>query len=158
MKAMLAWVSGPCRIRPLNVSFNWLYGYEEGENASSISGYYTNTNFTPAFLSHTNYGADPEIPIMANNAWQYIFGDPDDSWDHAAWYETNNPGVDGSFTWVIPQQWKAGTNGVTNTIGTNTLWNQTFTLAPNGDMTVSKFGWTITRGTNGQYHTNSIGP
>jgi hypothetical protein len=95
---------------------------------------------------------------MPDNSWFHTNGQY--SWDYAWDGGYANPGYGGGYTWIIPGQWKVGTNGTTNNFSTNASWSQTVTLATNGngDMTVTKFGWSVTRGTNGAYITNSTGP
>jgi len=141
---------------PTNVSFARLYGLEVGLNATNVNGYYT--NFSTNQLAHGNNGANQWFSIMPDNSWFHTNGQY--SWDYAWDGGYANPGYGGGYTWIIPGQWKVGTNGTTNNFSTNASWSQTVTLATNGngDMTVTKFGWSVTRGTNGAYITNSTGP
>jgi len=138
---------------PTNVSFGRVYGLEVGEDATNVWGYYT--NFTADDLSHSENGADDPIPIMPNNSWYHAPGEY--SWDCASDGGYDNPGYGGGYTWRIPGQWTVGDAGEINNFPTNAWWSQTFTLSANGDLTVAKFGWSVTRGTNGLYKTNSVG-
>ena len=56
------------------------------------------------------------------------------------------PWSDGGFEFRIPLYWWVDGSSQTNLLATHT---QRFTLFPNGDAEVSKFGWTVHRGTNG---------
>ena len=51
----------------------------------------------------------------------------------------------GGWQWEIPVYWSVPGHPATNLFMTSV---QTFALAPNGDFTVGKFGYSATRGTN----------
>ncbi len=138
---------------PTNVSFGRLYGLEVGEDATNVWGYYTNS--TAEDLSHSENGADEPIPLMSDNSWYHA--DNQESWDNAWEGGYANPGYGGGYVWRIPGQWTVGDAGQINNFPTNAWWFQSITLSANGDLTVAKFGWSVTRGTNGLYTTNSVG-
>jgi hypothetical protein len=58
------------------------------------------------------------------------------------------PWAAGSFTWPIPLVWQIGNNAPTNFLQRT---DQTFSIDANGNVTVQKYGRTVTRGTNNVY-------
>lgn len=77
------------------------------------------------------YSVNPDNKIMTDCAYLNLMND-------ANWYA-------GGFQWNIEAFWY-----VDGGLSTNQLnWSsQVFNLDANGNMSVSKFGWTVTRGTN----------
>jgi hypothetical protein len=121
---------------PTNVSFYQVQIEEVGENATNITGYFT--NFPTASLFHGT--ADQFVSVNTNNTLP--FGDecqlgplpaPPPSWSA------------GGFTWPIPVNWKVGDNGATNSIAG---WSQIFSMDNNATITIQKFGHSVTRTTN----------
>jgi hypothetical protein len=124
-------------IGPTNVSFDRVYIMEVPENATNISGYYTNS--TSQELAHTTAGH--WVQLGQDNA----FGDTADQ------YGFPPPWSSGSFTWNIPARWSVNPNQITNSMPG---WNQIFTIDGNGTATVQKFGHSATRTTNDNYTTS----
>jgi hypothetical protein len=139
---------------PTNVSFARVQGLEVGENADSVTGYFTTADDS---LSHTTLGANQWFLIETNNSWEHFNSDPDTQWDNAYCFVGENPGRSGTFSWTIPGLWKVGDNGPTNSLPYNARWYQDFILSPNGDFEISKFGWDVTRHLDGTYTTNHVG-
>jgi hypothetical protein len=124
-------------IGPTNVSFYRVQVMEVGEDATAVSGYFT--NHTPP--SHIGSGADVWItPIGQDNSWPA-------SYDWARSTGWPSPWSDGGYTWIIAALWRVG-NGPTNSM---TGWNQVHTIYANGTMTVTKFGHTVSRTIQGVY-------
>jgi hypothetical protein len=124
-------------LQPTTVSFGRVYMEEIGENASGVSGYYV---YHPPGGHTTGRGANTPHPVGCDN----LIGD---EMDHASWFGDPQPWVvlgqynGGSFTWPIPAVW-----WVPPGPAHNLPWSdQSFALAPDGTMTVSKFGHSVTR-------------
>ncbi|MEI7534033.1 MAG: hypothetical protein WCK57_06640, partial [Verrucomicrobiae bacterium] len=137
---------------PTSVSFYRVQCEEVGEDATNVTGYFTNNPpFTTDWLSHRGSTApvysdgkhhgkgDDWFQIQENNLWQ-------EGWDNAnAGPLTYSPLQNGGFTWDIPGKWKID-SGPTNNIANG--WDQKFTIDSSGTMTITKFGHTVTRHTN----------
>jgi hypothetical protein len=112
---------------------------EVGRNAINVTGYYT--NYAAADISHIGHGADEwTTPLSWENQWPT-------RWDHAesGWGTfLPQPWYAGGYTWPIPGKWKIGTSAEHDL----TAWQQSTTIDANGTVTVSKFGFTVTRTTN----------
>ena len=125
-------------LQPTTVSFGRVYIEEIGKDAINVSGYYT--VHPPS--GHSGHGADVPHPVGCDN----LIGD---GMDHASWSGDPQPWAvsgqfsGGSFTWPIPAVWWVPP-GQAHTLP----WSdQSFTLGPDGTMTVSKFGHSVTRTT-----------
>ena len=134
-------------LNPTNVSFRRVQIMEVGQDATNMTGYFTNTSlFTsnPANLLRHN----------ANTNWQFL--DSLNSFRDYAYLSITVPILEfspGSLTWQIPVMWMVGTSGSTNSLGQA---NQVFTIDANGTMTVTKYGWRETRLLTGAISTNSL--
>jgi len=132
-------------LAPTTVSFDRLECVEVGEDATNVSGYFT--NFTRTQLSHkgsTGQGkGDVWIPINCDNSW-------DHAWDELfagplpmpaqGWYP-------GHFTWPIPGRWRIAGTGSSNDMVSG--WQQDFWIDANGTVTIKKFeNKTVERTTN----------
>jgi hypothetical protein len=129
----------PIIIGPTNVSFGRVSIIEIGEVATNATGYFANTNTSPAdLLNHSTHGA---------NVWRTLNEDNSiAAMDHATSGTCNPPWSSGSFTWPIPVGWHVGENSlVTNVIPG---WSQTFLIDASGTVTIQKFGHSVTRTTN----------
>jgi hypothetical protein len=128
-------------IGPMNVSFYQVQIMEVGQDASGTNGY---------FVFHTppnhddDHGANQPIYLGYDNHWlgddwatSYGWAPP---WYASGW-------IGGSYTWNIPAVWSVGT-GQTNPLSG---WNQVHTLGPDGTMTVTKFGHSVSRTIQGNY-------
>jgi hypothetical protein len=134
-------------VAPTDVSFYRLQGIEVGENATNITGYYTNYMSLPDYssnLSHIGQGANNPFQINPDNSWQH---DANYDWDHCEWGNYDPPPAwsAGGFTWNIPGAWSIG-GSIWHT--NMSSWSQVFTLQSDGTMKIQKFGFTVTRGTN----------
>ena len=126
-------------VQPTSVSFYRVKMEEIGEDASNVTGYFT--NHWP--MSHKNSGADVWHPVGVDNLIDVASG-----MDSCSYYGSSHlpspwsPG--GGFTWRIPAIWNIG-NGPTNSLP----WSdQVFTLGANGTFTITKFGQSVTRTVN----------
>jgi len=128
-------------IGPADVSFYRVTCMEVGENATAVSGWFTNVSISD--LSHIGHGADGPIPIEFDNSWHH-------SWDSAVEPGPGSPvGYGGGYTWNIPARWWIR-GGPTNEMPG---WNQVISMDASGAITVTKFGHTVTRNTNDIYTT-----
>jgi hypothetical protein len=124
-------------IAPTSVSFFRVQCMEVGEDASNISGYFT--NWTSQQLGHKT--ANIWFPLASNNEW----------YDLASYSGYPPPWSSGEFTWDIPARWQIPGSGLTNSMSG---WNQKAMIDSNGTMTVQKFGRSLTRTTNNIITTN----
>ena len=134
-------------VAPTGVSFYRLQGMEVGENATNITGYYTNYMSLPDYpsnLSHIGQGANDPFQINPDNSWQHV---ANYDWDHCEWGNYDPPPAwsAGSFTWIIPGAWSIG-GSIWHT--NMEYWSQLFTLQSDGTMTIQKFGQSVTRNPN----------
>jgi len=128
---------------PTYVSFYRVQCEEVGENATAVTGYFTNNPpFTVEFLSHRGKSAldghgkgDDWFDIQNNNQWQQ-------GWDSAYITVDFSPWSDGGFSWNIPWKWKIG-SGPKHKVTSG--WQQVFTIDSSGTMTVKKFNHIATR-------------
>ena len=118
-------------IAPTSVSFYRVNIMEVGEDATNISGYFT--QWTPQQLHHST--ADHWTQLNTENQFQ----------DEAFHSSYSSPWTSGSFMWDIPARWQVTSSGVTNSMSG---WNQTALIDASGTMTVQKFGHSATRTTN----------
>ena len=75
--------------------------------------------------------------------WE-MTGQPHSNWA-SQWYGSG--WIGGSYTWNIPAVWSVGTSQTNPLSG----WNQVHTLGPDGTMTVTKFGHSVSRTIQGNY-------
>jgi hypothetical protein len=100
------------------------------------------SSHTEAYPHHYAHLADHfDIQLGYDNSWPASF-------DWAVSPVFAGQWSDGQFTWHIPAKWKIG-SGPTNDLAGS--WDQVFTLAPNGTVTVTKFSHTVTRHTTENY-------
>ncbi|MGH7952464.1 MAG: hypothetical protein ACREFE_11180, partial [Limisphaerales bacterium] len=133
-------------IAPTSVSFCQVQLMEVGEDASSVSGYFANTNLFTANPAHywrhdVAAGADTWRPLSNNNELE----------DLASITSLPPPWSSGSISWEIPVKWKVGDNGATNSM---LDYNQVFSIDGSGTVTSQKFGNAVTRTTNDVITTN----
>jgi hypothetical protein len=121
-------------IGPTNVSFYQVEIMEVGEDATNVTGSFTNVPV--ADLSHINHGADRWVPLPEDNSLQDTATEPGPG--PAPWYA-------GGYTWNIPARWRVEGTSVTNVM---TGWNQVITIDANGTISIDKMGRGVTRGTN----------
>src|SRR5262249_26312851 len=87
-------------LSPTHASFYLLQCVQVGEDASGVTGYFT--QFSASFLSHKGHGADRWFGINCDNSWQ-------EPWDDAKSAQFSPPwNGGGGFTWIIPGKWKVG--------------------------------------------------
>jgi hypothetical protein len=114
----------------------------------NVNGYFANTNFfrTPASLPLHDFahGSGRWIgPVRVDNL---IGNDTASSGTTIVNYQ---PWAAGSFTWPITVVWRIP-GGPTNVLQRT---DQTFSIDANGNVTVQKYGHTVTRNTNNVYTT-----
>lgn len=128
------------KLVPDYVSFKNVKTVEGECAAQNMQGYYI--TFDMSQVRHDN----------ANGAWRQVTIDEENGcgFDRAGNAKTTAelppPWTAGSYEWHIPFYWSADDFATTNRFSTNI---QRFQLYPNGDFSVSKFGWTAHRSTNG---------
>ncbi len=134
-------------VAPTDVSFYRVECLEVEEDATDVTGYYTNNPpWTTTHLSHIGQGANDWLQINCDNSWEYNWTWTRD-WDRAWWrnFDPSSPPylswAAGSFTWNIPGAWRIP-GGPSYT---NMFWDQEFMLEANGTMKIEKFGKTVTR-------------
>ena len=139
-------------IKPTFVSFYRVWIMEVGTNASSISGYFADTNkwtSNPAYeLRHDT--TDFWFKLGANNDWS------DQCWSnpHPPPWSVAGHYSGGSFTWEIPASWSLSPDSVTNQMSG---WKQVFDLDGTGTVKITKFPdnrW-VQRTTNNVIYTSS---
>jgi len=118
-------------VAPTNVSFYRLNIMEVGEDATNITGYFS--QWTPQQLHHST----AEHWTLLNQKNQFI--------DVAGSGNLPAPYSAGGYRWDIPARWQVVGSGVTNSMNG---WNQVFSIDPSGTVTVQKFGHSVTRTTN----------
>jgi hypothetical protein len=126
-------------VGPTNVSFYRVQLMEVGQPATGISGYFLNNPPPPHDYIHLADHFD--IQLGYDNSWP-------GGYDWATSPVFLPQWSVGQFTWHIPAKWKIG-SGPTNDLAGS--WDQVFTLAPDGTVTVTKFGHTVTRHTSENY-------
>ncbi|MEO8615219.1 MAG: binary toxin-like calcium binding domain-containing protein [Luteolibacter sp.] len=127
----------PVVVAPTDVSFYNVQMLEVGQAATAISGYFT----VHPPISHVGHGADVWFKLDEKNQWP-------STWDYATL--TNWPGPwtqAGAFTWNIPAKWKVVSPLATSSEHTITGWNQVFSIAVGGAITIEKFNHSVTRTT-----------
>jgi hypothetical protein len=116
---------------PTNVSFYRVAIMEVGEDATNISGYFS--QWTPYQLGHAT--ADHWTQLNQAN----VLGDTCADGPHSTWI----PG--GGYTWNIPAGWQVIGSAVTNSLNG---WNQVFSLASSGTEMITKHNRWVQRATN----------
>ena len=128
----------PVVVAPTDVSFYNVQMLEVGEDASNVSGYFLDYQK----LSHKGNGADVWFNLDKKNQWP-------ESWDYATLTDWPAPWTkSGSFTWNIPARWKVVNSVVTSPEHSITGWNQVFSIAVGGAITIQKFDHSVTRTTS----------
>ena len=111
---------------PTNVSFYNVKMHEFPENASNITGYYT--NYAAEDLYHGT--------ALAN----YFTLGADNSWFDRCWSPSSpQPWSSGSFTWNVPWVWELAIGNFPFEHSMTNGWQQVFTLDTNGTMRITKF-------------------
>ncbi|HEY6184548.1 MAG TPA: hypothetical protein VIW67_20050 [Terriglobales bacterium] len=137
-----AWMRLDVPLSPTNVSFHRVMIWEEGKDASGVTGYFMDPSH-PA-ISHIDHRA---------NEWHQVDKDNYNLIDTGGGFDTCTlwgnslvppPWSTGSSTWDIPAKWKIE-GGPTNSLNG---WRQDFSLDANGTMTITKFGKSVMRTTN----------
>jgi hypothetical protein len=127
----------PVVVAPTDVSFYNVWMLEVGKPATNISGYFLGN---PP-ISHVGHGADVWFRLDEKNQWP-------STWDYATLINWPSPWtLAGSFTWDIPAKWKVVTPVATSSEHTITGWNQVFSIAVGGAITIEKFNHSVTRTT-----------
>jgi hypothetical protein len=125
-------------IGPTNVSFYRVNVLEVGEDATNISGFFS--QWTPQQLHHST--ADHWTHLTSDNRFS----------DHAAFPSGGYTNWSaGGFEWNIPQKWQVVGSGVTNSM---TGCTQVFSIDSNGTARVDKYGNWVQRTTNNVITTN----
>jgi hypothetical protein len=138
-----AWMRMNVMIGPTNVSFYRVQVLEEAKAATNVTSYFTNHWPGP----HDSIaGADEWHPVGYDNLVHVGAG-----FDTCKYFGSANlpypwtPG--GEFTWPIPGKWRVP-GGPTNNL---LRWSdQTFSLAADGKMTITKFGKSVARTVNNE--------
>ena len=102
----------------------------------ATNGYFCNTNHPPPPHDYFHKADHFDIQLGYDNAWP-----ADYDWATSPFPP---PWSDGGFTWHVPAKWKIDASKTNDLAGS---WDQVFTLAPDGTVTVTKFGHTVTRHT-----------
>jgi hypothetical protein len=144
-------------MQPTYVSFYRIIMEEVGEDATNVTGYFT--NYYPA-PSHIGHGADVPFSLNANNMWFY---DADlNSYDYcySPTYPPSSNGnwsPGGSYTWNIPWKWwvadNFGSGCKTNYLASG--WRQVFSINPSGTVKITKFNIEWVQRTTSGVITNS---
>ena len=128
----------PVIMAPTDVSFYKVQMLEVGEDASNISGYFLDYQQ----LSHKGNGADVWFNLDQKNQWP-------ESWDYATLTGWPSPWTKfGSFTWNIPAKWKVNNSTGISSEHSIAGWNQVFSIAVGGAITIQKFGHSVPRTTS----------
>jgi hypothetical protein len=122
---------------PTNVSFYRVQFEDVGEDATNVTGYFTNYSATNLFHNPGNQF----LYLKSDNTWPY----GDECAVTLPAPPLGPPWSAGGCTWQIPALWKVGDNGPTNSISG---WNQVFSMDANATITIQKFGHSVTRTTN----------
>ena len=132
------------KLLPGHVSFSKLTVKELYAPATCVQGLFTNSIFN-GYLDHTgNAGAEEDTEVGEENE----VGEGDNV--VLALDNSILPSLEyGSFQLDIPIVWYLKNTQITNQITTVTMHN---VVMPNTDVTVSKYGISETRGTNGVYN------
>jgi Bacterial Ig domain/Bacterial TSP3 repeat len=127
----------PVVVAPTDVSFYNVQMLEVGKPASNVTGYF----ITHPAISHVGHGADVWFDLDEKNQWP-------SNWDHANLTNWPSPwNQAGGFEWDIPAKWKVVNSTGTSPEHTITGWNQVFSIAVGGAITIQKFGHSVTRTT-----------
>ena len=124
-------------IAPTYVSFYNVQILEVGEDATNVTGYFTNNPpFTTDDLHHRPNPA--YTALSASNSW------PDYCWEGPL--PAPPPArSSGSYTWIVPVEWKVKNDPATNFL---TSWSQVFTNDSTGTVKITKYGKWVQRTTN----------
>ena len=128
-------------VGPTNVSFYQVQLMEVGQPATDVQGYFLDLAHPAPPHDYASKADHFDIQLGYDNSWPANY-----DWATSGVYRS--PYSQGSFTWHIPAKWKVG-SGPTNDLAAS--WDQVFTLAPDGTVTVQKFNHTVTRHVNEHY-------
>jgi len=144
---------------PDDVSFHRVEAIEIPDVSKNATGYFADTNRFPNAKTNwwthgTKEGAGQWYPVKSS---RHLIIDPDDIkcggtfFLPPPWHNPNPPPAysGGSMTWPIQAGWRI--KSALNNAPTNSIENwsdQHFTISSNGTVSISKFGYTVTRGTN----------
>jgi hypothetical protein len=133
-------------VLPTNLSFSWVNFREVPGPATSNTGYFASTNYT----TDTNNTNAINLNHTTAGHW-YGVNSPNNVYYDSVWSPPISPPYsNGSFQWVITNQWILSSGGRTNPFFTTT---QTCTVDSNGTVTITKFGGNgsngVSRMTNG---------
>jgi hypothetical protein len=130
-------------VKPANVSFYQIECMEIGEDATNITGGFTEVPNPPSYFTHKGGPGlglgDEWFSIGADNSWQHS---GDEGWDTCflVW-----PGsCPGGFTWPIPAEWRIGNDTTTEHANLH-FSDQVFSVDANGTMTIQKFNTNVVR-------------
>jgi hypothetical protein len=131
-------------IEPTNVPFSVVEFMEVGSPPTEVTGFFANTN-----IYTTNAVAPAGLISIYHDAsfWYRPFNAH--NYGDSVWIRPISPPYsNGSFQWVITNQWKLNVQGAPTNFFLVTT--QTFNLDSNGTVTITKFGnHGVTRQTNG---------
>ncbi len=126
----------PVVVAPVDVSFYNVQMLEVGKPASNITGNYF---IIHPPISHVGHGADVWFKLDEKNQWP-------SNWDQANLTNWPSPWNDaGGFEWDIPAKWKVVNSTGTSAEHTIAGWNQVFSIAVGGAITIQKFNHSVTR-------------
>jgi hypothetical protein len=143
-------------ILPATVSFSGIAMEEIPSTRGEHSGYFSNLYFMDNWYHTVDKGAGSWSNVKPDNFWdidQAIMGDhlPLQKSDGSmTWNLLEGFWRDGLMIWHIPWGWR-DRNAEPDDLPVKTLttyYNQTFSITSNGTLSVSKFGNTVSRGTN----------
>jgi hypothetical protein len=146
-------------MKPTYVSFYRVMMEEVGEDATNITGYFTDANL---------FGTDPAVTLSHKKSEGGTADDPfqlgeDNSWDHQFDYcvtgdlpvnSFGNWSPGGSYTWNIPWNWWVEGSGNTNLMTNG--WQQVFTIDSSGTVKITKFNNYWVQRTTNNIITNSL--
>jgi len=130
-------------VGPTNVSFYRVQLMEVGQAATNVQGYFLNPAHPAPPHDYAHLADHFDIQLGYDNSWPAGYDWATSPVFLPSW-------SDGQFTWHIPAKWKIDT-GPTNDLAGS--WDQVFSLAPDGTVTVQKFSHTVTRHVNENYGT-----
>jgi hypothetical protein len=126
-------------IAPTSVSFYRVNILEVGEDATNITGFFS--QWTPQQLHHST--ADHWTPLNQANELSDWAAFPSGGY---------SPWSAGGFEWIIPQKWQVIGSGLTNSMAGGSV--QVFSIDDFGTARVTKYGNWIQRSTNNVITTN----
>ena len=129
-------------VKPLNVSFVGIAVEEVPTTTGIHTGYFANSSWQLAWYHTTDRGAGDWKNVQPGNFFM------EDNPRMAE--ECEPPWQTGSIVWDIPIGWgeRNQSSGEAPVKTCGTIYDQTFEITSNGALSVTKFGYTVTRGTN----------